>query len=221
MFFLILLGNIGLAVLPALVLLVAFHKKGPALPYSRLFKPLIFGYLIVIPAIGVEYLLWQILPPLPDIFRLLFISFIIAGFVEEVFKYLVIRGLKNSYENPKQILSISILSGAGFALFENLNKYVLGKSETLLLRSITAVPLHCMCAAFIGYSFAAAPPGKKTNAIPGLLAAIVFHGLYDLLLYIKSPVSYLVLAVLLIMYISVKVLFNVSRQTNPYFGPKP
>ncbi|MBN1649217.1 MAG: PrsW family intramembrane metalloprotease [Spirochaetales bacterium] len=220
---LILLGNIGLAVLPALVLLLVFHKTGPELPWSGLYKPLLFGYVIVVPAfvieIGLDNLLGMLLDGRNGILRLLLFSFVIAALIEEFFKLVVVSRISRNYANARELIAASFLAGVGFALFENL-KYIFGPSRILLLRSLTAVPLHGICAAFIGYGLAVRTEKRKSAPLAGFLLAVVFHGLYDLFLMIGTTYSSLVLVLLLIMTAIITVLYNLSVPTRHYFRPK-
>jgi protease PrsW len=217
---LILLGNIGLAILPVLALLLLFHKTGPKLSWPKLYKPLLLGYLIVIPAfiieIGLVNLLERDSVHLPEMARLLLYSFVIAAITEEFFKLLIIRQIRSKNDSAREMLVASFMAGVGFALFENL-KYIFGPTSILLLRSITAVPLHGICAAFIGYSFAIKTEKKRSAPVAGFLIAVIFHGLYDLLLMTETVYSYIVLILLLIMYAIIRILYSLSVQRRDYF----
>lgn len=208
--------NICLALLPSIVILVLFHKFGPKLPFPKLIKPVIFGYIVVLPAIGINVLLNKLAPNIPFEFRLLFQAFIIAAFVEEIFKFSVIQFIKKSYSNAREIIIISILAGLGFALSENIS-YIFEGTETLLLRSLTAVPLHSMCAAISGFFIALRRSNNKSKPISGLLLAVLFHGLYDLLLMSNSYMSYLVILLLMVMFFIIRILFNYTKQIPSYF----
>ena len=199
--------NICLAVLPALFFMYLLSRTG--ISVSRLYKPLLIGYLFVLPAAGIEYLLVKVFSGTSGTLRLLVSSFIIAALTEEFFKYLPIRLISRKFEKPREIIEVSVLTGLGFALFENLN-YVLESSETIMLRSVTAVPLHGMCAAIIGFGVALKGIRPKTGHLFYFLIAIVFHGVYDLALFSFSGVSYLVLPALLLQFFIVRRLYLTS-----------
>ena len=148
--------------------------------------------------------------------KLILYSFVIAALIEEFFKLVVISGLKDRYDSPGELMSASFIAGVGFALFENL-KYIFGPTRILLLRSITAVPLHGLCAAFIGYSLAIRTENRKSAPLAGFLIAVIFHGLYDMLLMSETAFSYIVLVLLLLMYAAIRILYSMSRQKHSYF----
>lgn len=120
--------------------------------------------------------------------------FVIIGFSEEFFKYIVVRvKVFNSYhlDEPLDVMLYMVVSALGFAAIENV-LYVLSTmgqmsfNETLfvdLIRSVGAVFLHTLCSAVIGYflalSFCEAKK-KHTFVILGILLAVGLHGLFDL-----------------------------------------
>jgi RsiW-degrading membrane proteinase PrsW (M82 family) len=89
-----------------------------------------------------------------------------------------------SYNTVKRGTAIGLVAGLGFALLESA---VYGASDTrvLLIRAVTAAPLHGACGSRIG----AAAVLFRTNplqAIFRVLTAIAIHGVYDLMVVLPG-----------------------------------
>ena len=89
-----------------------------------------------------------------------------------------------SYNTVKKGTAIGLVAGLGFALLENA---VYGASDTgvLLLRVITASPLHGACGSRIG----AAAVLFRSNPIQALFrvfAAVAIHGIYNFLIVMSG-----------------------------------
>ena len=88
-------------------------------------------------------------------------------------------GLPISYNTVKRGTAIGLVAGLGFALLESA---VYGASDTgvLLIRAVTAAPLHGACGSRVG----AAAVLFRTNPVQAafrVLTAIAIHGVYDLM----------------------------------------
>jgi len=106
---------------------------------------------------------------------MLFIFFLISGLVKPAEK----SGQPISYSVVKRGTAIGLVAGLGFALLESA---IYGASDTgvLLIRAVTAAPLHGACGSRVG----AAAVMFRTNPIQAvfrLLTAIAIHGVYDLM----------------------------------------
>lgn len=66
--------------------------------------------------------------------------------------------------------------GLGFALVEN-SWYVADATMVLILRGVTAVPLHAVAAGFIGWSIES--PARPGRIAAGWIAAVLLHGIYN------------------------------------------
>jgi RsiW-degrading membrane proteinase PrsW (M82 family) len=102
---------------------------------------------------------------------MLFVLFLISG----VFKNDSKESL--SWTSVKKGTAAGFVAGLGFALLENA-VYAASDTSVLLLRAVTAAPLHAACGARVG----SAAVLIRTNPIQALfriLAAIAIHGIYN------------------------------------------
>eukprot|EP01041_Mallomonas_annulata_P002752 gene2752-5420_t len=112
-------------------------------------------------------------------------SYFIAGFLEEVVKYLAICRLQNSLLTPdfRCLMVYGVCAGAGFATVENLFYVLSSDFSTAIVRAFTSVPLHCLTGCLIGLELARQ---KFLNASPSFLRVIAvpwfLHGTYDFIL---------------------------------------
>jgi len=89
-------------------------------------------------------------------------------------------------DNRRDLLSISIATGIGFAIIENIFIFVQNGSALSLLWSIQRVfgasLMHSLCTAMVGYGVSFARKRRKLF-FPGtfalLVAAMVYHALYN------------------------------------------
>lgn len=116
--------------------------------------------------------------------------FLVVAVAEESGKYLLLK--KFSYKHPAFnyrfdgiVYAVSI--GVGFAVFENIMyAFQYGLINTLI-RAVTAIPAHTICAIFMGYFYGQAKlcsaygyeAAEKRNLRLSLLVSILIHGSYD------------------------------------------
>ena len=141
------------------------------------------------------------------------ISVIAAPVIEESLKYIVVR--KTVYETPdfkRPIDGIVYATAAslGFATLENLG-YVLISYETSLplaletglLRAFLSVPAHALFSSMWGYALGHAKfhpaPERGLIILKGVLLAIVFHSVFNVLVYY----DYVGMAILILVLIPV------------------
>lgn len=111
---------------------------------------------------------------------------IFVGFNEEILKALVtvflVRKLKD-FNEPIDGLIYSMTVALGFAAYENIQYTLMGGLDTLLLRSLTSVPIHIGLASIwgIGISKGKFIRGnlKIVKLFPYITAAAVLHSIYD------------------------------------------
>lgn len=79
-------------------------------------------------------------------------SYFVAGFCEELLKYLAIARLQNSLMAPDHrcLMIYGVCAGAGFATVENILYVFSSDFITAIMRAFTAVPLHCLTGFLIG-----------------------------------------------------------------------
>src|SRR6056297_4026996 len=147
--------NIGLAVLPGLILLYYFGRwdRGRPEPRGLLLFTFLLGFIAVIPAALIEMLLDPMGFPFSPLLRLAFRAFIVAGLVEEGTKLVVVRHFimkRPAFDEVMDGIIYTITASMGFAFFENIF-YSAGGPGTLLIRGFTAVPLHAIASGIMGY----------------------------------------------------------------------
>jgi protease PrsW len=182
--------SIALAVAPAILLTIYFYKKDSLKPEPK--KMIVFAFLAgiasTIPAI-IAGMWLNFLENTPNAWAGVFVqSFITAALVEELSKFLLFRlfiyGNKNFDEITDGIVYMAIIS-LGFACFENI-LYSAGDLSTGIIRAVTAVPGHAFWSGIMGYYFALAKrkgKGSGSLIIKGLGLGILYHGLYDFVLF--------------------------------------
>lgn len=190
-------------VLPCIIWLLFYLRQDvhPE-PNRKVIEIFFLGALMVLPVLLLENklgsFLGQKLPALFDvgspstnITQLLFYYVIIIGFVEEFFKYLVVkmRAIKSShFDEPIDAMLYLIIASLGLAAVENIAAILgsggLGNAVlTSLMRLLTAIFLHTLAAGITGFFLALSLNAKKIKSFllisSGLLVSSIFHGLYD------------------------------------------
>lgn len=204
--------NVALALAPALLLLWWAYRRDSLKKESLRLLGLAFfvGLLAVVPALFVGLLAGPFQRVLRGPARLLYQAFIVAALVEEGVKYVVLTGFVRRHEEFDEAsdgIVYGMAASLGFAFLENV-LYVGGPSSILLLRGITAVPLHAGCGAIMGYAVARAHFDPSRRAGAGLLIAVLVHGAYDALVLAGGGIAYASLAIIAGLIVAVPVLFR-------------
>jgi RsiW-degrading membrane proteinase PrsW (M82 family) len=119
-------------------------------------------------------------------------AFLLVGFVEELSKYFFVRWVAfydREVKEPYDLIVYSLAVSMGFATLENMY-YVFNTSMKVnlaLTRMLTAIPAHATFAILMGYFMGVsrfALKDRRLLAISGLLAATIFHGIYDSFIFI-------------------------------------
>ena len=168
-----------LTILPSLFLLIYFIKldKYPE-PTPIIILTVLLGITICFPAAFLNSLL------IPNDS----LSFL-AAITEEPLKFLIlyffIKG-RNFFDEPMDGIVYGVCVSLGFATYENFD-YVFIFSESVEeafwiagVRSFSAVPLHALCGAIMGYHFGQYIFEKqKHHLFLSLLIPITFHAIYN------------------------------------------
>ena len=202
-----------LAVAPAAFWLWYFYNKDryEPEPLSWILMVYIFGIVVTIPVAFIEGTLSIIVPEF-------FIVVLGAPIVEEAGKYLVVKKTvweSLEFDEPVDGIIYAAAAGLGFATLENVI-YVFSAVETSLilalqtglLRALISVPGHVLFSAMWGYSLGKArfiPQEQRTGVIAtGLILAMAFHALFNLLLYDAIGFAVLILVVVPVLWFSVQ-----------------
>ena len=182
---------IVVAILPNLLfcLLIYFldkYEKEDFLPLAICFG---LGILSAAPVFGIQALAAKTGIDNSNNFGLLLVNvFIIVAFSEELAKLIALLSYsyrKDFFNEPLDGIIYTMMIGMGFATVESLIYAEKFGMETVLVRSLTAVPAHAVFAVVMGYFVGLSKfvEAKKTSYIlRGFLLAVFIHGLYDFFL---------------------------------------
>ncbi|MEW5816778.1 MAG: PrsW family intramembrane metalloprotease [Spirochaetota bacterium] len=205
----LLIINISLAAVPSLLLLLYFYRKDVQKkePPKLVWKIFGLGCLAVIPAAVLELIIGLFAEFFTGITFLAVRAFVIAGLVEELMKLLVVLLFvykKDDFDEVTDGMVYAISAGLGFAFLENI-MYSFGPPLALIVRGITAVPLHAIASGIMGYYIGLSKFKTQRLYKTGLLYAVLIHGTYDFLLFTGTWLSLIVIPLLIG---SGKILFN-------------
>ncbi|MFW6211591.1 MAG: PrsW family glutamic-type intramembrane protease [Spirochaetota bacterium] len=160
---------------------------------------------------------------LSGLVRVLFSAFVTAALVEEAAKALVLLPvLKNEESFPRTAAALKgALAGTGFAVVETLLH--IGRTPDIVgIRVLTTWPLHLGAGLLIGYAIAAEREGDRIPMLMGVLAAIAFHGVYDLLLILGRETAPWVIPLLLVLAAACTLLWVIAlRRDSASHRPAP
>lgn len=209
------IGLIILSLAPVAFLLWYFdHLDKRKESRKFLWKIFMWGILAALISGLVEY---GLATYIGDIFSSSYINLIILAFVytaliEEFAKYWVVK--RKAYHNIEfdeyyDGVIYCVVASLGFAALENIFYVIEGGIYVAVIRAILAVPAHALFGAIMGYYFGKAKfqKDKKTEKkllAKGLLLAVFFHGVYDLLLMSESIFALLVIPMILGLFIHIR-----------------
>lgn len=213
-----------------------FNKE----PFSMLVGAFFCGVISIIPILIVELILgfiFTIVFKNPHPLLSSFLSaFIVAAFTEECFKLFFLYGFiwrSPEFDERFDGIVYGVFVSLGFACAENL-VYVFGSLtdgvasafQISIMRAIFSIPCHFFCGVILGYylSLAKFESKNRFNSVAqgnvimkGLFYAILFHGIYDFILfYIKalssnatpdSPQTNFIILVLFVIFLIFNIVF--------------
>ena len=193
--------NILLAAVPAVTLLLFFYFKDirKREPPLLVFFAFLLGFFAVFPALIIEFIIARLGASFVAPVSLLLRAFVIAGLVEEGVKLIVVRAFlypRKAFDEVVDGMVYTITVSLGFAFFENI-LYSFGPPLVLIIRGVTAVPLHAIASGILGFHIGLAKSGKPKMMSRGLWIAVLVHGGYDFLLFTSSVFSILVIPILI------------------------
>ncbi len=128
-----------------------------------------------------------------------FHAFVIAAFIEEACKILVVYWVvwrRPEFDERMDGIVYASRAGLGFALVENI-LYLLheqslgGQLQLWIMRAVLAVPGHAMWTGMIGAMAARRRFDRKgLGLVGGYLLAVAFHGAYDMCVYLQMPLHF-------------------------------
>ncbi|MDF2521775.1 MAG: peptidase [Clostridia bacterium] len=185
------------AIAPSMALLyyIYLRDKYEREPRRLLTKAFLSGSIAVVPIVLVELRLNLFDLETDSLLTAGYTAFIVAGLVEEGFKFLIFwlfiwrnRNFNESYDGIVYSAFISL----GFATTENIGYVMLSGYHAAFIRALTAVPAHALFGVVMGYYFGVAKFKEdnmgKRYILYALMIPILLHGIYDFILFSKSPV---------------------------------
>ncbi|HJX71193.1 MAG TPA: PrsW family glutamic-type intramembrane protease [Bacteroidales bacterium] len=172
---------------------IYYRDKYEKEPLGIIFKALFAGILISFPIMFAESFLSSFAESF-GMYRSAYDAFVVAAFTEEAFKFIALYLLfwKNSNFNEKfDGLVYAVFISLGFAGFENMLYVLKGGTQVGWIRTFTAVPLHALGGAVMGYYFGIAkffPAFKNKYLRLSFLMPFLLHGIYDFILMAGHPV---------------------------------
>ncbi|HNQ68129.1 MAG TPA: PrsW family glutamic-type intramembrane protease [Bacteroidales bacterium] len=201
---------LSLAFAPVLIILtyIYIRDKFNREPFWLLFLSVLGGMFSVIPVLIVGIVTELFAPLFQGIQLAFYHAFIQAGFVEELFKLLVVLVLvwgSRHFDERFDGIVYAVFVSMGFALVENIMYVFGGGLQVGALRMITAVPAHAIFGIAMGYYLGLAkfnPWKRSTYLVLAFIVPWLMHGFYDFVIMAGIEWLLIVFVVyLILMYI--------------------
>jgi len=222
----ILLIFIPLALAPGvgIVFFIYFRDKFEKEPFRLLRNCFLFGMLSIVPAIFIEIGFGKLgIDENQNLLKTLVYAFFVVGIAEEMSKFFFLRMYayrKKDFNEPFDGIVYAIMISMGFATIENVMYVIMGGLSAAVLRMFTAVPLHAVCAIFMGYFVGKAKFSKHPvlMMVLGCAMAVFMHGLYDFFLFQQEMTQLAILSfVALAAAVGISfVAINKSEKISPF-----
>ncbi len=193
--------NLLFAGVPSLAALYLLRRRESSLgggPPGLVFPAFFLGFIAVLPAAVVELGLRAMGGFSGGVAGDLLRAFLSAALVEEAMKLLAVRVFlyhRREFRRITDGIRATMAAGFGFAFFENIF-YTFEDPLTLILRGLTSVPMHAVASGILGYHVGLSRFTYRPSYGRGILAAVLFHGLYDFFLFRGSGTAFLALPTL-------------------------
>jgi protease PrsW len=210
--------NVFLAGIPTVLILFYFLRRDNRKKESPVYiwRAFVLGFLALIPAAVIELFLNLTTFRLHGITQKLFEAYVVSGFVEEGTKLLVVMLFifrQPYFDEESDGIIYAVTASMGLAFFENI-LYSFRPIQDLIMRGLTAVPLHAIASGTMGYFIGVSKFGDRSRLAIGLLAAVGIHGTYNFLLFAGGWFSPLVIPLLLVSGYTLLKLYRKSIQDD-------
>jgi RsiW-degrading membrane proteinase PrsW (M82 family) len=196
------------------------YEKEPA---RLIFITFCLGAGVVIPVGVIEHILELIIAmPYEGNFLGAFIfAFLVVAPTEECSKCLCIWVAFRSphFNEVMDGIVYGVAAAMGFATVENFFYVFEGGVSTGIARAFLSVPSHAMTGAILGYYMGMKkmnPESKKHFIEVGLAIAILFHGAYDFVLLTQTPLSLLVIPIIICLYFFYRKRVYLALKDSPF-----
>ena len=187
------------AIFPVAVFLFIVYKADTVKePPKLLAKCFFFGCLATIPILIIELGLGLLNVFDSHFLTSFYEAFIVASLTEEGVKFLVLYWIvwkRKEFDQYYDGIVYAVFVSLGFALVENILYVIQSGFGVAVARALLSVPGHGLFGVMMGYFFARArfsPENKRKFLWLSLLIPILFHGLYDFILFylpaIEDPI---------------------------------
>ena len=155
-----------------------------------------------------------------DLYKLVYSVFAI-GVVEELSKFVIfwffITYNHIDFDEPLDGVVYAAAAALGFATIENWY-FMIAVETPIWSRAVTLPFNHALFASFWGAAMGVARCEGRSSMliVKGLLLAIVFHGLYDYILFTDSVPNYYVAPLILVLWIWVSVTIRHLLNRSPH-----
>lgn len=222
---------LALALAPgvAIALYIYLKDKHEREPLGLLLMSFFYGVLSIFVTLLVSWPLEILTINKQDAAELFADAFFKVALVEEFSKFIFIRFIlfrNKNFNEPFDGIVYAVMVGMGFATLENIVYVYQYGMATGILRMFTAVPAHACFAVLMGYFIGLAKFNKQKNlyfTLLALIAATVFHGLYDYFLFITFvPGIWIGAALSLIVAIILsRKAIKIHQAASPFIVPPP
>jgi RsiW-degrading membrane proteinase PrsW (M82 family) len=184
-----------MAIIPSLVLVflfMRFDRRRPE-PKGEIMRAFMLGVFSTFPVLILEVLVDTFFSPwfINPLYLAILEAFIVAALCEEGIKLMVVRYFlyrRSHFNEVMDGIVYTVAAGLGFACLENIIYVASGGIAVALTRAFTAVPLHAVCSALLGYAlgvarFAPTAAEEQRLIAGGLFLAVFIHGTYNFLLF--------------------------------------
>jgi RsiW-degrading membrane proteinase PrsW (M82 family) len=116
--------------------------------------------------------------------------FVRIAFTEELSRFLILIAffmISSRIEKDKKAAATGLVAGLGFAIIENA-VYGASNTDVLLLRTVTAAPLHAACGSRVGTA-AAMIRSNPVLSLMRLITAAIIHGTYNFMIVRQGIIS--------------------------------
>ncbi len=194
-------------------------------PVRLLIKSFFYGVASVFVTLGISYAIeWVVYIEADTFWEHAVDAFVIVALVEEFSKFIFVRWLlypNKNFNEPLDGIVYAVMVGMGFATIENILYVMNGGISVALLRMFTAVPAHATFAVIMGFFVGEAKFLQRNRGmylLIGLLAATVFHGFYDLFLFLQYPTGIWIgafVSLFIALWLSRKAI-RIHQHTSPF-----
>ncbi|NLY74627.1 MAG: PrsW family intramembrane metalloprotease [Firmicutes bacterium] len=225
-FFYLLLASVG----PGLLWLWFFYRQDryEPEPVRKIIKVFLVGLILVLPA-GLLEQIWrdQMMESIQtgDWVSFLGLAFLVIALIEEGLKTIaLIRMTGNSHElnEPVDGPIYGITMGLGFASLENLLWASIFGFGVAILRAAVTTLAHASFSGWMGFYVSKYRLESNRDGLilwKGFLAALIAHGTYDFLLFLRTPffslLAFLLIGTLLVRLFQV---IHIQVGRSPYKG---